>query len=456
MSRLIKLLSALLLIVSSGLLAIPAHAVVISQNTSVTLNGSPAIGGTITSMVENQPAGAVLSYKWTIGTATVGNQSSLPISNNAWSGKKVTLTVTSSATGYKPYKYVSPALNIGSFTIFGNTGIYPSARAGTTQTVTNHTATFPVYFDASGRAQVTYTHQWYLDSQPIDGATASSIEVTDLMIGKVLRADQTLHFTGLPDKVLQTSYFTVQGQMTRESDGVISSNFMVGETITLTSAPVYSPAGTKTTYAWLRNGSAIKSATKSSYKLTSSDWHKTISLRITTSRNNYSTETFVTPGNYILKEGTKTGSTINGYDSWDSYESFDENNAFCLQSGTNAKWFGCLNSIETVDDFIYVSLQMANPTPVNASLIRWKVKVVGISSMDLEVYALRGSGTEYVLDDSVPFDFSASKANKDTTWTTGWSTEIAGVNGNLNIGLAGFDTGSFIIKSVQVTATYSY
>jgi hypothetical protein len=43
----------------------------------------------------------------------------------------------------------------------------------------------------------------------------------------------------------------------------------------------YTPATAKATYVWLRNGKAIKGATKTTYKLTAKDRGKRISVRIT-------------------------------------------------------------------------------------------------------------------------------------------------------------------------------
>jgi hypothetical protein len=54
----------------------------------------------------------------------------------------------------------------------------------------------------------------------------------------------------------------------------------VGKTLTA-SKGTYTPATGTVTYTWLRNGKAIKGATRSTYKLTTKDRGKLISVRLT-------------------------------------------------------------------------------------------------------------------------------------------------------------------------------
>jgi serine protease len=55
------------------------------------------------------------------------------------------------------------------------------------------------------------------------------------------------------------------------------------------SVGTWSPTPTSYTYRWLRNGKKITGATKSTYKLTRSDRHKRISVKITVKRTGYTT-----------------------------------------------------------------------------------------------------------------------------------------------------------------------
>ena len=59
---------------------------------------------------------------------------------------------------------------------------------------------------------------------------------------------------------------------------------------TLKASLSWSPKPTTFKYQWYRNGTAIKGATKSSYKLTSADKGKTIKVKVTGAKAGYKTK----------------------------------------------------------------------------------------------------------------------------------------------------------------------
>ena len=62
----------------------------------------------------------------------------------------------------------------------------------------------------------------------------------------------------------------------------------------LTAKPgVWKPSSVKLSYQWLRNGKAIKGATKSTYKLAKSDKRKKITVKVTGKRAGYTTKSVV-------------------------------------------------------------------------------------------------------------------------------------------------------------------
>jgi hypothetical protein len=60
----------------------------------------------------------------------------------------------------------------------------------------------------------------------------------------------------------------------------VSGKAKVGKTLKVVAGHT-SPTGVKVTFAWLRDGKAIKKATKATYKLTKPDKGKRISVRVT-------------------------------------------------------------------------------------------------------------------------------------------------------------------------------
>jgi len=93
----------------------------------------------------------------------------------------------------------------------------------------------------------------------------------------------------------------------------ISGTAKVGSTLTAKPS-TWSPAPTKFTYQWLRNGTAISGATKATYKLTAADAGKKITVQVAGSKSAYRTITTVSTATAIpLQTLTKTPTpTISG------------------------------------------------------------------------------------------------------------------------------------------------
>ena len=81
---------------------------------------------------------------------------------------------------------------------------------------------------------------------------------------------------------------------------VITGSAVVGTTLKVTGAP----SGATLTYQWLRNGAAIGSATGATYKLTTSDAGKKISVRVTSVRTGY---------NDLTKTSAQTAVVLNTF-----------------------------------------------------------------------------------------------------------------------------------------------
>jgi hypothetical protein len=59
--------------------------------------------------------------------------------------------------------------------------------------------------------------------------------------------------------------------------------------------------GTKRSYSWLRNGRAIRGATKASYKLTAKDADKKISVKVTSRASGYNDKVAKSPAKKIAR-----------------------------------------------------------------------------------------------------------------------------------------------------------
>jgi hypothetical protein len=70
----------------------------------------------------------------------------------------------------------------------------------------------------------------------------------------------------------------------------VSGTRIVGNTLTAKRDTKTTPKASSVTYSWLRNGKPISKATKSTYKLTSSDGGKKISVKVCYKRKKYATK----------------------------------------------------------------------------------------------------------------------------------------------------------------------
>lgn len=92
-----------------------------------------------------------------------------------------------------------------------------------------------------------------------------------------------------------------------------SGTTKVGSTLKATSSNA--PKGTTYSYQWLRDGKTIRSATKSTYKLTAADLSKRISVNVTAKKSGYYNATITTARSSKISKGTfsvKKHPTVSG------------------------------------------------------------------------------------------------------------------------------------------------
>lgn len=131
---------------------------------------------------------------------------------------------------------------------------------------------------------VTFRYQWYADRKPISKATAATLKLAGSHQGKRI----SVTVTGSLDGHASTSRSSAtSAKVMKAGTPTISGTPAVGSTLKAKAGSWTSK--TKLSYRWLRDGSAIKGATKSSYKLTSADAGSRISVKVTGRRSGYAT-----------------------------------------------------------------------------------------------------------------------------------------------------------------------
>jgi len=129
---------------------------------------------------------------------------------------------------------------------------------------------------------VTLTRQWYADGVAITGATAATFLPTTAQDGKAITVKVTGKKAGYAT-VTKTSAATLR--VTRSSVPTISGSFGVGST--LTAKPGTWTTGATFTHQWYAMGIAITGATASTFKLTTAQKDRQISVKVTGSKSGH-------------------------------------------------------------------------------------------------------------------------------------------------------------------------
>lgn len=131
-------------------------------------------------------------------------------------------------------------------------------------------------------------YQWYADGKAIPGGTKRTLLLTSGQKGKRLTVKVVgridLYPTDYPD-LSRTSAATAK--VATAATPTVSGSYAVGST--LKAKPGSWTKKTRFSYQWLRDGVAIRKATKSRYRLTSADAGKLITVRVTGKRSGYAT-----------------------------------------------------------------------------------------------------------------------------------------------------------------------
>ena len=249
---------------------------------SLSITGDLTVGSTATAKAGTfTPATTDTSWEWYVDGLRVTDSQGESVTITAdMKGKRLEARLTAYDWGNGQNEY------------FNRVGVtVPAAISGSTPTITGTTTVGSTLTAHPGTwtAGATLTYQWYRSGTAISGATASTYKLTSTDQGKAITVTVTGKRSGYPD-VAKTSSATaaVQGVFTAPSP-TISGTKAVGYTLTA-GVGAWSPAATSYTYQWYRSGAAISGATASTYKLTSTDAGKTITVRVTGVRSGYVTK----------------------------------------------------------------------------------------------------------------------------------------------------------------------
>lgn len=269
MKKLKKLLTGMLCMMMAGIsLAVPNMEAYAASLTSVTIEGTPVVGETLTAVTN--PADATVTYQWYTTSGMVsspidGATSSTYVIKPEDANKKIMVQVTGPST------YDSP----GSVVTSEKIDVTKQPLEVTIEGIPLYGETLTAVIKPT---DATVTYQWLkFDNivqrySEIEGATNSTY---------VLKEDE-----GTNIKVQVTGTGTYAGD-TAESSPItvsykistveISGSGHIGGTLTA----VTNPGRATATYQWLKDGSSIDGATDSTYVIKPEDLNTDISVKVT-------------------------------------------------------------------------------------------------------------------------------------------------------------------------------
>ena len=263
-------------------------AAVLNQITTVTptITGSTTIGSVLTATPGSwSPAGISLSYQWNRGgVAIAGATSSTYTLVTADDTTTITVTVTGTLGGYDTATATSAGFLVGKqFTLHPAPTIKGNFYLGQTLTATI----------GKWDTGAVLAHQWYRDGVAITGARWHTYKLTSADVGKRITFTTTATAAGFVPKT-ETSAATIvilNGKpFTKAPTPRITGNARVGANLTA-NLGVWAPAPTKVTYQWLRGGTPIAGATKSTYKAVAADKGFLLSVTIRATKSGFATTT---------------------------------------------------------------------------------------------------------------------------------------------------------------------
>jgi hypothetical protein len=241
--------------------------------------GTTTMGQALTAKVGTWTSGTAFKFQWLRnGSAIARATSSTYRLTSADVGKQISVKVTGSKSGYNSASRTSgKTAKIAKATLTAATPkIGGTAKYGSTLTAKVGTWT-------SGTA---FKFQWLRNGSAIARATSSTYRLTSADVGKQISVKVTGSKSGY------NSASRTSGKTAKIAKATLTAATpKIGGTAkygsTLTAKVGTWTSGTAFKFQWLRNGKAISRATSSTYRLTSADVGKQISVKVTGSKSGY-------------------------------------------------------------------------------------------------------------------------------------------------------------------------
>lgn len=260
------------------------------------IEGSSVVGSVLAASTGTwAPAPVTLTYQWyrnnsAISGATAATYTLVQADNSA----SITVKVTGTKAGYGDDTVTSAAFLVGKvLTLHPVPLITGSEWVGQTLKAVG----------GKWNTGVALKYQWLRNGAAITSATGSSYKLVTADVGKTISVSVTGSMIGYISKTETSAVSKVIATgkpFTKAAIPTISGTGRVGQ-ILKANVGTWSPSPAKYYYQWLRGGSAIPGATKSTYKLTESDKGFTISVSVKVARSGYATTAKISKATSAIK-----------------------------------------------------------------------------------------------------------------------------------------------------------
>ncbi|WP_285100588.1 hypothetical protein [Promicromonospora sp. MEB111] len=237
--------------------------------------GTPTVSGTVkvasklTARPGTWPEGTSLAYQWKISGTTVATTTTFT-PQAAHAGKTLRLVVTGTKAGYAPKTAYSAFSTVAKASFVTTT-----PKINGTVKVGGLVGATTGHFSPTA----TLKYQWKANGSSISGATSRTYTIPSRLHGDKLTVTVTGSKAGYTTKSLTSAAAVVSKPFARTSAPTISGTVRVGQTLTANRG-TWSPTPSVVTYQWRANGTPIAGATSRTYKLTTKEHGKKISVEI--------------------------------------------------------------------------------------------------------------------------------------------------------------------------------
>lgn len=243
------------------------------------ITGTAKVGATLRTQPGSWSPGSKLSYQWYVNNTAIAKATGTTfIPSPIHRGKRITVWVTGSQTGYTTISKTSAPTTVG----YGSLKASTPAVSGTPRVGTKLTTKAGTWSSATKLA-----YRWYANNKAIKGATAKSYTPTAATKGKRLSVKVSGAKAGYVTKTVVKNLTTVKAGKLKTTKPRITGAKKVGKILRARTGTW--TGGTKISYTWRTNGKIIAGATSSTLKLKRSHTGKKISVQVTGTKAGYTT-----------------------------------------------------------------------------------------------------------------------------------------------------------------------